>query len=226
MATPKSQRIGILIILVVTIIGTMGSFAVMILNTKNTQQDDQRKQQLAVKYQDDLKNRQKKIDARTALLSKKYYPVLKKYATRPSKFPLDSVQKLQTDDLYIGTGKKITKSTPVALYYIGWNPDGKIFDQSIDGKSLKAPLYESDAQFVGLENGIGDASLIQGWKDGVVGMNIGGVREISIPSDLAYGESGQGNDIPPNTPIKFIVFAINPPKAIPAPEIPQELLQQ
>jgi FKBP-type peptidyl-prolyl cis-trans isomerase FkpA len=206
----------------------MGSFAVMILNTKNTQQDDQRKQQLAVKYQEDLKDRQEKIDARTALLSKKYYPVLKKYATIPSKYSLDSVQKLKTDDLYVGSGKKITKTTPVALYYIGWNPDGKIFDQSIDGESLKAPLYESDPtnQFVGLENGIDEASLIQGWKDGVVGMNIGGVREISIPSDLAYGESGQGNDIPPNTPIKFIVLAINPPEAIPVPEIPQELLQQ
>ena len=42
MATTKSQRIGVLIILIFTIIGTMGSFAVMVLSTKNSQDDAKR----------------------------------------------------------------------------------------------------------------------------------------------------------------------------------------
>ncbi len=51
-------------------------------------------------------------------------------------------------------------------------------------------------------------SLIPGWAEGVIGMRVGGVREITIPSDLAYKDQGSGNDIPPNTPIKFIVYVI------------------
>ena len=53
-------------------------------------------------------------------------------------------------------------------------------------------------------------------------MRIGGVRVITIPSDKAYGEQGSGDDIPPNTPIKFVVMAIELPPAV---DIPAELLQ-
>ncbi|HTK39555.1 MAG TPA: FKBP-type peptidyl-prolyl cis-trans isomerase [Patescibacteria group bacterium] len=217
MATPKSQRIGILIILVVTIIGTMGSFAVMILNTKNTQQDDQRKQQLYAQYQKDSKDYQAKLDAQAKVLSKKYYPIFNQYAARPAKFDLNSVKTLTKKDLRVGNGKTVTDSTEFAAYYIGWNPDGKVFDQSISDGSLKSPIPVS---------GLKTASLIEGWKKGLVGMKIGGVRELTIPSDLAYGESGQGDDIPPNTPLKFIVMAIDQPEPIPTPQVPQELLQQ
>lgn len=35
-------------------------------------------------------------------------------------------------------------------------------------------------------------------------MRVGGIREITIPSDKAYGEQGQGDDIPPNTPINLL----------------------
>jgi FKBP-type peptidyl-prolyl cis-trans isomerase FkpA len=67
--------------------------------------------------------------------------------------------------------------------------------------------------------------LIQGWKEGMKGMKIGGIREITIPSDKAYGESGQGDDIPANTPLKFVVMAIPAPAAIEQPEVPAALYQ-
>ena len=61
---------------------------------------------------------------------------------------------------------------------------------------------------------ISDAAYITvrrvGWYDGVEGMKIGGVREVTIPAGLAYGETGSGEDIPPNTPIKFLIMAIPP----------------
>ena len=63
--------------------------------------------------------------------------------------------------------------------------------------------------------------MIEGWKKGLVGMKIGGVRELSIPSDLAYGKNGSGEKIPADTPLKFIVMAIPQPEEIPEVEMPQ-----
>lgn len=221
MATPKSKRIGIMIILVVMVVGTVGSFAVMILDTQNQQTENQQLQGVYEQYQTDSEAYQAKLDAQAAKLSETYYPIVSKFASRPSAFAIDSVKELKTTDLIVGDGDEITDTTPFAAYYIGWNPDGKIFDQSISDGALIAPLYDS----VGLNSGLSNAGLIEGWITGLVGMKIGGVRELAIPSDLAYGEAGQGDDIPPNTPLKFIVMAIAPPETIAAPEIPQELLQ-
>ena len=50
-------------------------------------------------------------------------------------------------------------------------------------------------------------------------MKVGGVRELTIPSDMAYGETGSGEDIPANTPLKFVVMAIPPVEEIPLPQI-------
>lgn len=216
MATPKNQRIGILIILVVMVVGTVGSFAVMILDTQNQQVSNQEAQDAYAQYQADSEAYQAKLDAQAVELSKQYYPIFKQYESRPAKYEIDSVTELKKTDLLVGTGETITDSTVFAAYYIGWNPDGKVFDQSIAGNGLTNPLDV---------NGLKNAGLIEGWKQGMIGMKIGGVREIAIPSDLAYGEPGRGDDIPPNTPLKFVVMAVPQPEAIPEPEIPPILLQ-
>lgn len=217
MATPKSQRIAIMIIAVVMVVGTLGSFAVMILSTKNSQLDNQKQQDDYAQYQKDSQDYQLKLDMQGAQLSTKYYPVFKQYKDVPAKFSLDSVTKLVKKDLLVGTGEEITDTTNFAAYYIGWNPEGKVFDQSIESTSLKSPFPI---------NGLKTTGVIEGWKTGLIGMKIGGVRSLAIPSDLAYGEAGSGDNIPPNTPIKFVVMAITQPETIPAPEIPQTLLQQ
>jgi FKBP-type peptidyl-prolyl cis-trans isomerase len=104
--------------------------------------------------------------------------------------------KVTTTDLVPGDGADITKDTKYQAYYIGWNPKGKTFDSSFSSDKLKAPIDTSQG------------SMISGWTTGVAGMKVGGVREITIPSDLAYGDKGSGDDIPPNTPIKFVVMII------------------
>lgn len=229
MATAKSQRIAIFIIMIVMIIGTLGSFFVIILQNENQKSDSKRQQAAIEKYQADMSQYQKQLDAQTAELSKKYYPVLSQYQDLTAKFERDGVEKIVKKDLKVGEGAVIDDQTKFAAYYIGWNPDGEVFDQSIetDTKSLKQPLYYSDSTSgsVGLEEGLKKASLIEGWKDGMKGMKIGGVRLITIPSDLAYGEQGSGDKIAPNTPIKFVVLAIKPLKDIAQPQIPEDLLQ-
>lgn len=218
MATPKSQRIAILFIAGLMFVSTIGMFAMMVLAQENSKQDQQKIDEATAQYQSDLEAYQKKKDAQTAALSKKYYATFSSYAGKVGKFDVDSVSKLTKTDLRVGTGDTIKADTEFAAYYIGWNPDGKIFDQSIDGKSLKTPLV--------VTGGVKQFGLIEGWQEGVIGMKIGGVRLIEIPSDKAYGEQGSGDDIPPNTPIKFIVMAIPTPEAIEEPAVPDVLLQQ
>lgn len=188
--TPKIQRIGILVIAIVMVVGTIGSFLMLILANQNTLSEQQ---QLAKAQQELLEEQQKE----TADLSAKYFTTFKAYEGRATEFDASTVGADVThEDLLEGSGAVITKGSAYKAYYIGWNPKGKIFDSSINGEALKAPLDLSQMQ------------LITGWYEGVEGMKVGGVREVTIPSDKAYGETGQGDNIPPNTPIKFIIMAI------------------
>lgn len=222
MATTKGQRVGIAIILAVTVIGTIGSFAVMILSAQNSAKQDAQQQKDYADYQAKYEEYQKKLDAQTSELSTKYFATFSQYASRVGEFDLDSSNKdLKTEDIVVGDGSEITDTSNFGAYYIGWLPSGKIFDQSIDNSTLKAPLT--------VTGGLSNASLIDGWKEGMKGMKIGGVREMTLPSDKAYGETGStdssGNQtIPPNTPLKFIVMAIPLPETISAPEYPASLL--
>jgi FKBP-type peptidyl-prolyl cis-trans isomerase len=193
MATAKSQRIGIWIIAIVMTVGTIGSFAVMVLANDNAKIDQAQQQKLYAEYQKQLDEQKKQGEALSAL----YYPTFKPYQTAPAAFDPASVgDKVIKNDLKVGNGAELTADTTYQAYYIGWNPKGKTFDSSFDGETLKAPIDTSQA------------TLIPGWNEGVIGMKVGGVREITIPSDLAYKDQGSGNDIPPNTPIKFIVYVI------------------
>lgn len=213
MATPRSQRIGIWIIAVVMVVGTLGSFAVIVLANQNSSVDQARLNELTTKYQEDTKKYQAKVDAQAKDLSKKYFDDFNEYADRPAKFDRDGVDKLKKDDLKDGDGKKLGKDATFTAYYLGWTPDGKVFDGSIDGKQLKAPFTAAPG------------GVIEGWTKGVEGMKVGGVRELTIPSDQAYGEKGSGDSIAPNTPLKFVIMVIPTPKTIPQPEMPEELLE-
>lgn len=198
MATPKGQRIGIWVIAIVMMIGTIGSFAVMILANDNTKIDQEvlkkQQEQAAADYQKQIDEQQKAAVG----LSDKYYPEFSPYQSSPAAFDSSSVKSdVIKTDLKVGDGATIDSKTNYQAYYIGWNPKGKSFDSSFDGAKLKAPIDTSTA-----------GGLIVGWEQGVVGMKVGGIREIAIPPELAYGEKGSGDDIPPNTPLKFIIMII------------------
>jgi peptidylprolyl isomerase len=48
------------------------------------------------------------------------------------------------------------------------------------------------------------SGVIPGWTRGMIGMQVGGRRELIIPASLAYGAKGQGS-IPPNAPLVFVI---------------------
>ncbi|MFY9227873.1 MAG: FKBP-type peptidyl-prolyl cis-trans isomerase [Candidatus Microsaccharimonas sp.] len=213
MAASRAQQIGIWVIAVVLTIGTIGSFVIIILSTDNQKNDQAKLAKLTSQYQEQVKEYQAKVDAQATELSSKYFSEFNQYATRPAAFDKVSVTGLKTEDLKIGDGADITADSTFSAYYIGWNPGGTVFDGSIDGTKLKAPLSVSPG------------GVIAGWTEGVVGMKVGGVRELTIPADKAYGEKGSGDNIPPNTPIKFVVMIIPTPEVIEQPQPSAELIK-
>jgi peptidylprolyl isomerase len=99
---------------------------------------------------------------------------------------------LQSSDLITGTGPAVTSSDTVTVQYVGvaWST-GKQFDASWDdgsGAPVTFPL----------------SGVIPGWTQGLVGMKVGGRRELVIPPSLAYGAQGQG-PVGPNETLIFIV---------------------
>jgi FKBP-type peptidyl-prolyl cis-trans isomerase len=230
MATTKGQRIGIWVIAGTMMIGTVGGFVAMMVAPGNQAREQAELQKAQDEYTAALQEYQKKvteqneqydaaINAKVAELglNEKYVAEFSGYASRVSAFNKDEVTELKTEDLKVGDGEEIKDDSNVAMYYIGWNPDGKIFDQSIDGETLKSPLSL---------DGVGASDVIVGWKKGLLGMKVGGVRELTIPSDMAYGATARSEDIPANTPLKFVVMAIpslgvKKPETIPEPEAPK-----
>lgn len=202
MATPRSQRIGIWIIAIVLMLGTLGSFLVMGLSVNNQKADEARKQKNYEDYIKVMTEYQTKVKDQTKELSDKYYSEFNSYSSLAGAFTGSDVKELLKNDLKVGDGAEVTAKSEYNAYYIGWNPKGIIFDQSIEAGALKEP--------------ISSGNFITGWNEGVLGMKIGGIREITIPSDKAYGQKGSGDNIPPNTPIKFIVMLI--PKITPVPQ--------
>lgn len=230
MATTKGQRIGIWVIAGTMMIGTVGGFVAMMVAPGNQAREQAELQKAQGEYTAALQEYQKKvteqneqydvaINAKVAELglNEKYAAEFSGYASRVSAFNKDEVTELRTEDLKVGDGEEIKDDSNVAMYYIGWNPTGEVFDQSIDGDKLKNPLPL---------DGVGTASVIEGWRKGLIGMKIGGVRELTIPAAQAYGEQGSGEKIPANTPLKFVVMAIpslgvKKPETIPEPEAPK-----
>ncbi len=56
-------------------------------------------------------------------------------------------------------------------------------------------------------------------------MKIGGIKQCSIPANKAYGDKAQGDKIPANSPLKFVVIADEKPADIPEPEMPEVMKQ-
>lgn len=99
---------------------------------------------------------------------------------------------LQYEDTVIGTGKSPEPGQKVSVHYTGWLLDGTKFDSSVDrGQPFQFP--------------IGQRQVIRGWDEGVMTMKVGGKRRLTIPSDLAYGDSGFGDVIPPGATLVFDV---------------------
>ena len=94
--------------------------------------------------------------------------------TSPTRVPFSQT------DLRAGSGTEAATGKVLTVNYTGWlydpsKPDqkGLVFDSSIGGTPFSFTL--------------GAGQVIKGWDDGLVGLRVGGLRKLVIPSSLAYG---------------------------------------
>lgn len=99
---------------------------------------------------------------------------------------------LTIEDTVVGAGRTALSGRDVVVHYAGWLADGTQFDSS---KEKKDPF----------EFTLGRKEVMDGWEEGLSGMKVGGTRKLVIPPQLAYGQDGAGDTIPPNATLTFEV---------------------
>ena len=106
---------------------------------------------------------------------------------------------LMSRTLLQGDGAIVEAGLTAVVHYTGWlydeaaeNSRGTKFDSSVEqGTHFRFP--------------VGAGRVIRGWDEGVVGMRIGEVRELTIAPEMGYGERGAGTVIPPGSTLVFVV---------------------
>lgn len=97
---------------------------------------------------------------------------------------------LQYEVLVAGNGAKPTSAQSVKCHYHGTLIDGTVFDSSV--------LRGEPATF-----GVGQ--VIKGWVEALQLMEVGSKWKLFIPSELAYGSQGAGQQIAPYSTLIFEV---------------------
>lgn len=98
-------------------------------------------------------------------------------------------------DITDGDGAAAAEGDTVFVFYVGvLTKDGTRFD----GNFGQSPFAVT----------LGSGSVIKGWEQGLVGIKAGGRRQLDIPADLAYGDTGAGDIIKAGDAISFVVDAV------------------
>ena len=97
---------------------------------------------------------------------------------------------LYLQDLREGDGFTASRTSLVSLHYVGYLPDGSIFDTSSGGEPIQFRL--------------GGNEVIRGWNQGIPGMKRGGIRRLVVRPSLGYRSQARG-EIPPNSTLIFDV---------------------
>lgn len=95
---------------------------------------------------------------------------------------------LYVQDVEVGDGPVAQRESRVWIHYVGWLPDGTVFDANVGGDPYHLRL--------------GGREVIRGWNEGIVGMRRGGVRRLVVRPGLGYGSSARG-DIPAGATLVF-----------------------
>lgn len=203
--TSWKTRIVIGVIAFLMLFSTVAVYALIVLSNENGKKKDDVASAELEQVEKELSEKRTELEKMASELSDKHYDTFKKYRSKVSSYNAKSVDNagLKTEDIVQGDGAEITADSSYFSYYVGWCADESVFDSSFDAwdkpTSLNAPI----------EYTAGSSSFVAGWEEGVIGMKIGGVREIDIPGELAYGDTREicGGK---NSPLKFVVYAVDP----------------
>lgn len=96
---------------------------------------------------------------------------------------------LMIRDSRCGTGEPADRGDSVEVTYAASVAGGEVFERSEEPYLFR----------------LGVGEVIEGWDEGIEGMQEGGVRTLTIPPDLAYGSAGLEPDIPPGATLVYEV---------------------
>ncbi|MEQ6899729.1 FKBP-type peptidyl-prolyl cis-trans isomerase [Nocardioides sp. YIM 152588] len=112
--------------------------------------------------------------------------------------------KLRVTTLIEGGGPEVVDGSIAVVDYLGQVYDGaKPFDESFSEDRTLTAVVGADA--APLVNSTLATPVIKGWSEGLVGVTAGSRVLIEIPPKLGYGKAGQGEDIPGNSTLYFLV---------------------
>ena len=115
---------------------------------------------------------------------------------KPSLGATEVVTELVVTDEVDGSGDEVTTGATVTAHYVGVSAStGEQFDASWDrGSPISFPLD----------------GVIQGWSQGLLGMKVGGRRNLVIPAAMAYGNTPPpGAGIAPGETLVFTVDLVD-----------------
>lgn len=197
--TSLKQRIFIILIAVIMLGSIIASYAAIIINGGNSSSSSESgiSEAKILEYENDYNV--KVAEFKEA--SRSDYDKFITYRSEVKAYneTAANTNGVQTKDLLKGDGRKLAEGDSDYLaYYIGWCADESVFDSSFDDSSNPTAFARA------LDASLG---MIEGWNLGVEGMRLGGVREITIPGELAYGEQMEicGGY---SKPLKFLVMAV------------------
>ena len=109
-----------------------------------------------------------------------------------------------------GSGKKPAAGSRVAVLYSGYLENGIMFDSNSEEVAKAYGKYDLQRAAQGGYSPIpyeygSKGRMIPGFEEGLSKLNSGDKAVLFIPSNLAYGENGAGNVIPPNASLIFEV---------------------
>jgi FKBP-type peptidyl-prolyl cis-trans isomerase FklB len=180
-----------------------------ILNKKKTALSEEELNQTMQGFQQNLAQKQEQEMAKKQQEMKS---TAEKNKTDGKKFLDDNGKKqgvttlpdgLQYKVIKNGTGDKPKDTDTVEVNYKGTFVDGKEFDSSEkNGGPVSFPVNQ----------------VIKGWSEALRLMPVGSKWELYIPSDLAYGDEGEGEDIAPGATLVFEVELLSIKKESSAPQ--------
>lgn len=188
MATRTSQRIGIWVIAIIMLVGTIGGFAVLLIDPSGGAE---------VRQQAELEQQAKQMEEYEKIMRES--AEARRASSRPlegfeaTAFDKASVTELKVETIKEGDGVVLSESSTISANYFGWTSDGKIFDSTNqDGKVEPAKF--------------GLNQVIEGWTKGLTGVKVGSIVKLTIPTDMAYGDDESTGK--PAGPLMFIIEVV------------------
>lgn len=110
--------------------------------------------------------------------------------------------------------RKPVAGDSVMVNYTGRTVEGKVFDSSIEADAKAGGLVQPGRTYEPIAFRVGQGMVIPGWDEGLLLLGEGAKATFVIPSKLAYGDRGAGEDI---KPFNTLIFDVQLVKVIPKP---------